>query len=248
MWQCGHNATLPPLTGTAIHLSPDGCPFRTARACTVQMKQASSSLEEQCMRTVGLVMQVALFDSHWRLFGYRRLPRRGSLFNVFVSQSKLRLETILVQELLGAGVGQLFLWARDQARFPHRDRFLARALEIFVDFFGADVWTSLRFTSRKEVITHLFGAAREYTAERADDAAHVLVARFRRRLGQEMPASWAFGAVCLFVDTRLSLVATMPGALRDSGIANLPHDDLQIAAASFYIAVRDTFNPKGTSR
>ena len=196
-----------------------------------------ASLEAQCVSTVACFMQPLLEDRNWRAFGYKRCPKRGKVFNSFLSSEKLELETVLKRELTGAGFGKIFWWAKSDSQFILRDRFLARLTEIFVDKYGRDVWMAVGYNTREDVLTHLFDAAKEYSSSTGDDHASVFLTRCKRNLQQNLPPVWLVGSAFLFKDPS-SMITVIPRALSAAGIATNTVDDLSISSADLITLVQ----------
>lgn len=47
----------------------------------------------------GLIAGAIVKDEHWKIFGFKKRPKRGKLFEKFVNQSKLAKEKFLIKEL-----------------------------------------------------------------------------------------------------------------------------------------------------
>ena len=69
------------------------------------------SLDLQCVSVFSIVGECMLRDEHWRAFGYRKRPRRGKFFDVFVDSNELEQEKVLVREFWAVALGRVFYWA-----------------------------------------------------------------------------------------------------------------------------------------
>jgi len=207
---------------------------------TFGQKKRMPSLEEQCIETVYCFLQPGLEDNHWQAFGFKKCPRRGEWFNIFVSSKKLELEKVLLSELLAAGVGQVFVWAGSQPHFALRTRFLARLLEIFVDVFGYHVWSSFGFKERDDIVAHMLSSGNDYASAEPKDYPKVFLSRIQSRLTQKVPNQWLIGTVRIFINSSSFFV--IPRALSASGIAQNTIDDLNLSTDEFVQPVAEIYS------
>jgi len=122
-------------------------------AVSDENRQALNLPMSLCSAALGAVLD----DGLWRLLGFRRRPRRGLLFDRFVSPDHLALEDFCRREL--AIVAFALMAKSVKLRYPSvvSTAVLARALELLVDGPTEDsrLWAVLRFSHRDEAIQYL---------------------------------------------------------------------------------------------
>jgi hypothetical protein len=67
------------------------------------------SLDVQCLEASAIVAQSTIDDAHWQAFGYPKRPRRGRLFDAFISSDKLELENVLFREFFAVSFAKTFI-------------------------------------------------------------------------------------------------------------------------------------------
>ena len=77
--------------------------------------------------------RIWLDDWVWRCFGFKRMPRRGSLWNRFVDPERLSQEQFLLQETLVVLITELARALREIVPEPLNRTILAKCIELLVD-------------------------------------------------------------------------------------------------------------------
>lgn len=184
-----------------------------------------TSLDAQCRSASAIVASAVLEDDHWRVFGYKRRPRRGAFFLRWVPAPKLELETTLLQEQWAAAVATIVWWGAERPHFSNRVAFMAKLVEYCLDGVREPLWPALGFRSRNEAVSFLSTAIREYLqAARADHPA-VFLRRCAAQLTQPLPPTWLVGAAWLFVNSN-SWVANAARAVELAGVADNADSDI----------------------
>jgi hypothetical protein len=199
-----------------------------------------ASLEAQCQSTAAIVNQCVLDDLHWRAFGYRGRPRRGWLFDVFLSRERLCQESVLLKELWGAAFGRVFYWATKREAFHHRMLFIARLMELCVEGLSHPLWPALRFSSANDAVKFLAEACRDYGRTNASRHSEVFETRCSSSLKYPMPNMWIAGVACIFAHPNSGIQAIIP-ALDGSGVADNLNSDLNIGDFSYLKKAEDLF-------
>lgn len=191
-----------------------------------------TSLNAQCDDTSAMIARSALDDRHWRVFGFKKRPRRGRLFLRFVAAPMLERETVLLRELMAADFANVFNWAIQCNDFAHRTSFLAKLLEYCVDGTGEPLWPVFRFPSRRDAIDFVSHACDAYRAAEREERMHIFLKRYAEALSQPVPKEWLVGTAWLFAHPESSLLYTAQ-ALTQAGVADNPDCDIVIDDVAF---------------
>lgn len=200
----------------------------------------AASVHDQCLATVPIVANSMLDDAHWKAFGYKHRPRRGSWFNRSIGASKLERETVLLQELFAASFGVIFCWALDARHFDHRVAFIAKLMEYCIDGLGKPLWPAVRFASRHDAVQFLHRACRDYAGVDQNEHSQVFLERCMAAMKQQVPAAWLSGAAFLFVHPN-SLVCVSNTAMTKSGVAENSNCGIEVDDAAFLSVAEDLF-------
>jgi len=204
-----------------------------------------TSLSAQCASTASLVASIVVHDAPWQAFGYRGCPRRGRFFSGLVSPIKLERETVLLREMWAAGFGTIVRWSSKRKNFRHRERFIAKLMEISVDGLAGALWPTLRFATRRDAIGFLAGASHDYgVADRESEPSVVFLKRCKSNMEQEIPMQWIAGAVFLFAYPN-SLVSAIEPALNLARVAENPDCDIELNDAEFLNIITDLLGDLG---
>jgi hypothetical protein len=192
------------------------------------------SLDAQCASAFAIVSRTVLDNAHWQAFGYKKCPRRGKIFQGFVSVPKLERETTLLRELWVASFSAIFRWGVQHDQFPHREVFLAKLLEYAVDGMGEPLWPVFRFVGRRDAIDFLRRACVDYLEADYTARPQVFIHRCREHMAQQIPTVWVFGAAWLFAHPN-SYVFNTGFAMTKAGIADNPNSDIEVVDDHFLI-------------
>ena len=77
--------------------------------------------------------RIADIDEIWKLFGYKKRRRSGTIFRVFATSQTLAEEDFLLQELSIIGLARAVRLIGDVFEDNLRVTIMARSLELFVD-------------------------------------------------------------------------------------------------------------------
>ena len=197
------------------------------------------TLDSFCRVSAGIIAGAARDDENWRTFGFRGRPRRGSLFQGFVSAKKKELETVVLREMWGATFGMIFWWAAHVAvDFRYRMVFIAKLIEYCVDGLGGSgsIWTVMKFNTRTDGIQFHYQAAYDYALVEGhlDESGNILgeyskvmMTRFRQSLGEDIRPTWIVAIPTFF------LTNTVFGAMIDPEEADTLENDVEIDDSRF---------------
>lgn len=200
---------------------------------------ASVSLNAQCASTFSILAELALDDRNWRAFGYKRRPRRGQLFLGFTNAAKLERETVLLRELLAAGLSAVHSWAARCDSFTHRVPFIGKLLEFAIDGAAEPLWPVFLFPSRRDAVEYLTCACSDYRRVSQDGRAKVFIARCKASLSQPIPPAWLAGTAWLFIHPD-SVMPHIDTVLMKTRIADNSTCDILINDPAFLSAAART--------
>lgn len=122
-----------------------------------------ATLEEVARQTTTWVLRSMLSDDAWRLFGYRRRPRYGSMFTFLRTRKQLDKEYFLSRELALIPLVQYARSMHDGLRQDYAVACLARSLELLVDGTGEHpFWEAPGFPSRSAAVIYYSTRLSEY--------------------------------------------------------------------------------------
>lgn len=199
------------------------------------------SLELQCVSVSSIVAECILRQEHWRAFGYRRRPRRGKLFDVFVGSNKLRQERVLIRELWAAALGRVFYWALQNKAFDHRVHFVARLINLCIDGIDEEpLWPTFRFLTPDDALDFLEQACCDYGSCGEDsDFSKVFLQRCIACLHTQPSSTWIFGAAWLFSSPNSLFMSIIPAL--DNTVAQNQDSDINIDGSRYYEVAEMTF-------
>lgn len=200
-----------------------------------------ASLELQCVSVFSIVGDCILRDEHWQAFGYRRRPRRGKFFDVFVGSNKLKQEKVLVREFWAVAFGRVFYWALKNKRFNHRISFIARLMSLCIDGIDEEsFWPTFEFLTPGDACDFLQQACRDYGSCRDNsDFSKMFLQRCISYLNQELPSEWIFGAAWLFSHSDSMFMAIIPAL--DDTVAQNRESDINIRNSIYYEVAENLF-------
>jgi hypothetical protein len=195
------------------------------------------SFDEQCISASGLVTGCVLRHEHWRAFGYRKRPKQGKLWDLFVSLHERERREILGRELWAAAVGNVFYWALKHKSFDYRIHFMARLMSLCVDGIDKPIWPAFQFHTSHEALDFLQRACFDYGCSRVYvDFGKVFLQRCKAGLSTRLPANWLVGAAWLFSHSDSLFTCIIP-ALSET-VWQDPDSDVNIADTR-YLAVSE---------
>lgn len=199
-----------------------------------------ADLEQQCKSTCAIIAETTIDNTHWKAFGYRNRPKRGKLFNRFVSPEKLKYETVLLQEFWAASFARIFYWALLRNHFQFRIEFVARLMEICIDGLEQPLWPILKFKAIDDAVNYLTSSCSMYGKHDLSEHDQVFVERCTMQLKQEIPPAWLHGAAWFFSHPD-SLITTIITALDKSGVAKNNESNLLIRNQSYVKIFNELF-------
>jgi hypothetical protein len=199
------------------------------------------SLDQQCLSTAGIVADCVLRNEHWQAFGYRKRPRQGKFWDIFVSAKKIEQEKVLTREFWAASFGRVFYWALKRKEFIHRIDFIAQLMNLCID--GIDNkpwWPAFGFITPNDAFDFLQQSCRDYGSCRENsDFSKVFVRRCISYLNQKLPSIWIFGAVWLFSHSNSLFMAIIPAL--DDTIEQNQKSDINIRNSKYFEVAEKLF-------
>lgn len=137
-------------------------------------------------------------ESTWQTLGFRRLPKRGTFFNMFVKNEILQKEDTVRQELLCVSIAQVTLWLGRNIQGYTAVLLTARVLEMVVDGIDHALWQVYGFSNRTQAIDFLSDGVNSYVRVSKDKLGANFLVRTLQRVPDSDRNSWFTGVVKLF--------------------------------------------------
>jgi len=199
------------------------------------------SLDQQCLSTAGIICDCILRNEHWQAFGYRKRPRQGKFWDIFVNANKSEQEKVLAREFWAAAFGRVFYWASKRKGFINRIDFIAKLMNLYID--GIDekpLWPTFNFLTPEDAFGFLQQACLDYGSCRENsDFSKAFLQRCVLYLNQKLPSTWIFGGAWLFSHSNSLFMAIIP-ALDDTIVLN-QDSDIDIYNSKYYDAAEKLF-------
>jgi hypothetical protein len=165
------------------------------------MAQSASDFGDQLMS----ISTKTIFDDWtWKVFGYKKRPKRGAFFNRFVSEPKLIRETFLIREFfLSSCASGLVSLPR---KYPKE--FCLKIGKYIIDSLLSVDGTvkAFRFTSQKEARDYLEEGLNNYLETEFDSFVTVFFKRAQTYTEGNFKASWLVYISRLVTDYQSPLV------------------------------------------
>lgn len=140
---------------------------------------AQIDAEALALRLIGGIAHGILNDSMWKAFGFKGVPRRGSLFNRFVDPQKVLKEKFLSREFAVVG---LTLSARSAK--THLDRVWAPVIvSRLFSYCSVEFLSGLMFDSFDPCIQYLEDGVRQFAPANPTQYGELLLERMERLVG-----------------------------------------------------------------
>ena len=152
--------------------------------------------------------RIWLDDWVWRCFGFKRMPRRGSLWNRFVDPERLSQEQFLLQETLVVLITELARALREIVPEPLNRTILAKCIELLVDGErgNEEVWRSYRFASRQAAQQYIAEGIKSYRRAGRSDYSKEFVQRMTVAVNEKTRNRWIVPAAKLFTEMESPIV------------------------------------------
>jgi hypothetical protein len=153
---------------------------------------ATSTVDQVAWTVLGVCNRQIITDANWQAMGVRGCPKRGAVFDWFMSRDRLNRERFLSREFFVWPFGrQLFVVSRS-CGLNTAVRVGGRVLEILC---GRDYAKALRFESDQEMVGYLTAGARDYLSD-ADRPLAVFIRRVQSQFTKCDPR-WVGGFTIL---------------------------------------------------
>jgi hypothetical protein len=162
---------------------------------------ANQLAREMAMESIQTIRE----DKVWRLFGFKKAPKRGSYFNRFVNKEKLMLERFFRKELfiLSYSAGVLSLPEYCDAGF--KVKFLSRGIKMITEEMP-EIAPAFGYDTGKKLSSYFHKGVTEYYKVGKMDSGHFLTTFSKRgadELGNNFKSEWTsvVAAMCLHPDS-----------------------------------------------
>ncbi|MEK4207142.1 hypothetical protein [Paenibacillus sp. FSL R10-2788] len=156
----------------------------------------AQSVKEFTAQLTSISAKMVLDDWTWKVFGYKKRPKRGTKFNRFVNQKKLVSETFLVREIFISCFSSGIITIQFNRNMF--ERILDFMLERFLNTEG--IINALRFDSKREAKNYLLEGLREYAGIDLDSFVSVFIKRASDFTEDTFNKGWLVSASRLTVD------------------------------------------------
>ena len=117
-------------------------------------------INENVSLLISFIADSVVSDHNWKFFGFKRRPKRGTFFNRFICESKLKKEQFLTREFIMLSTCDVVSSIKSREGIPEVERLLLITgviSEVFVMCFHAK-----QFEKSDEFLDYLLKTARDY--------------------------------------------------------------------------------------
>lgn len=164
----------------------------------------SQNLKEILTELTGISAKVVLDDWTWRVFGYKKRPKRGALFTKFIKKTELIRETFLVREIFimcsSSGIIEISKKVDEET--------LSKVISFVVDdLLNYDGITgAFRFNSRREAENYIIDGIYDYVNVELNEFNSILFNRAQIYTEKYINNGWFISAARLVIESHSPIV------------------------------------------
>lgn len=129
---------------------------------------------------------MCLDNNIWRLFGYKKRPKRGSFFNRFINEKKLFTEKFILREIYIICIINAISFIENEIEV--KDLILKRTLDQFFSYQG--IIEALYFTSEFEAYNYFYKSLYDYLNSSREEYNNIFINRSQNILGNLFNSGW----------------------------------------------------------
>ena len=156
----------------------------------------SESAEEFALYVASISAKVVMDNWMWRIFGYKRKPKRGSFFNKFIDQTKLIQENFILRELFICNVATAVISLPNTCSIALQSKIASRAIDIIFSHDG--MLESFNFNSIHEALLYFGSNISDYLCTEYENYSDVFIKHAKNVMGNSINSFWTIGAGLLF--------------------------------------------------
>ncbi|WP_340031142.1 hypothetical protein NSQ20_25545 [Paenibacillus sp. FSL K6-1122] len=164
----------------------------------------AQSLKAALTELIGISANIVLDDWTWRVFGYRKRPKRGAFFTKFIKKSKIIRETFLVREIFimcsSSGIIEISKKVDDEIL----SKVIRSMVDDLLDYDGITV--AFRFNSKREAENYIIDGIYDYVNAEFEEFNSVLFKRAQVYTEKYINNGWFISASRLIVEDNSPLV------------------------------------------
>lgn len=164
----------------------------------------AQSLKAVLTELIGISANIVLDDWTWRVFGYRKRPRRGAFFTNFIKKSKIIRETFLVREIFimcsSSGIIEISKKVDDELL----SKVIKSMVDNLLDYDGITV--AFRFNSKREAENYIIDGIYDYVNAEFKEFNSVLLKRAQVYTEKYINNGWFIGATRLVIEPQSPVV------------------------------------------
>lgn len=144
------------------------------------------SAESFVINVVGFASGMVMDNDVWRLFGYKKRPKRGNMFTKFVSEKRLIPEKFLLRELFLVCIANAIEFLNNESE--DKDLILKRIIDYMLSF--QDIIKAFYFTNEFEAYNYFYNSTYDYINAGIKAYNNVFARRSKDILGILFDAGW----------------------------------------------------------
>jgi hypothetical protein len=182
----------------------------------------TESAEEFALYVASISAKVAMDVWMWRIFGYKRIPKRGSFFNKFIDQTKLIQENFILRELFICNVATAVISLPYTCSNELKSKIASRAIDIIFSQDG--MLESFNFNSIHEALLYFGSNISDYLSTEYENYSDAFIKHANNVVGDSLNSSWTIGAKLFLFSNSGSLVKRYSITIQDDFTQPLDDD------------------------
>ncbi|WP_433752293.1 hypothetical protein [Paenibacillus amylolyticus] len=162
------------------------------------------NIEDLLSELTGISSRMVLDDWTWRVFGYKKRPKRGAFFTKFINKSKLIRETFLIREIFimssSSGIIELSKKVDDEIL----SKWVKSMVEELLDYEG--MTGAFRFNSRREAENYIIDGIYDYLNVELEEFNSAFFNRAKIYTEKYINNGWFVSAARLVIESHSPIV------------------------------------------
>lgn len=156
---------------------------------------------DNCARQLYLeILRCVLYDPQWRLYGFKRAPRRGSIWNIFINRERLILEKYLIREFCVVSLAITCFSIKNKIEEYWQIPIVANILSSLLG--DEDIRRSLTFTSITHARWYFGDGVKDYLPQNIEKWNEIILHRLPKLNNKKFAAGIFHGSALLLEPTK----------------------------------------------
>lgn len=134
----------------------------------------------------GLASSIIMDDNLWKLFGYKKRPKRGAFFNKFINDKRLKTEMFLLREMYIICIANAISFLNNE--LDTKKIFVKRILDQYFSFAG--IIEAFHFASEFESFNYFYKSIWDYLKANKEQYTEIFINRSQNILGNLFSSAW----------------------------------------------------------